>query len=270
MADVCLQRHVGQGQGRGGRGLCGAANSTSVPGPALHLRGLGGGQSPRVPPPDPQEDSDLNSPGGLQERGTVRRNPSGVLVRASLGCLGPRDGIEKSGRWRRREQRWKTTTPIKLWVGDACVLRARCPCGPRAGSAAPLRCGGGHGGTFPGLDPGPGRAAPAPSVPRPRPHPDAHSQPGLGADSGSHSGTCPRSSCSPSRERWDRGARGRKWGYRERGGSGSTWPEPAAARQPEEGASPGTAARQEAGEARGLLGLQGGGGAWAGAGLGAS
>lgn len=82
---------------------------------------------------------------------------------------------------------------------------------------AALRFGGGHGGTFPGLYPGPCRAAPSASVPSPYPNSDSYPQPSFGPDSRSHSGTSPCPSYSPSREHRDWGARGRKWGYRERG-----------------------------------------------------
>lgn len=128
------------------------------------------------------------------------------------------------GRRMGKRQR-KTTTPIVRRGSDACALCAGCPCGPRAGSAAPLRCGGGHGGTFPGPKPGPGSAAPAPSVPGPCPNFDSCAQSGFSPHSGSYSGTSSCPSCSPSREHRDWGGRGRKWR-----GSGSTWPEPAAAR----------------------------------------
>ncbi|KAF5918090.1 hypothetical protein HPG69_015972 [Diceros bicornis minor] len=168
-----------------------------------------------------QGDSNPDSPGSLQERLELTKGQAGVLARDSLGCLGPKNRTEKSGSRRRRERRWKTTTPVMLRSSDACALCAGCPCGPRAGSAALRRAalsfGGGHGGTFPGLDPGSGRAAPSPSVSSPCPNSDSCPQPGFGPNSGSHSGTSPCPSCSPSWEHRDGGARGRKWGDRERG-----------------------------------------------------
>lgn len=231
--------------------MCGEANATPGSRAALAPRG----QNSRFPSTEAcflrcfskysrkQQSSLSQKPSRENE---VRRSQSRVMARASLVYLGPTDKTEKSGsRWR-REPQWKTTTPVMLRRSDACALSAGCPCGPRVGSAVPLRCGGGHGGTYPGLDPGAGHAVPSSSVSSPCPNSDSCPQPGFSPDSGSHSGTSPCPSCSPSREHRDWGSRGRKWGDWERRGSGSTWPEPAAARQPEEGASPGAAARQEA------------------------
>lgn len=91
---------------------------------------------------NPQEDNNLHYPLSLQKRLEVRRGQSGVLACASLGCLRPKDRIEKSGSWKQREQQWMTTTPNMLRGTDACAMNAGCPCGPRAGSAAPRSAAG--------------------------------------------------------------------------------------------------------------------------------
>lgn len=178
-----------------------------------------------------QENSNYNYP-RLKKKKKIRKKLAvnlGCSIEQHLAVCNQETG-PKSGRPRHGERQGKTTTPMVRRGSDACALCAGCPCGPRAGSAAPLRCGGGHGGTFPGPKPGPGRAAPAPSVPGPCPNSDSCAQPGFNPYSGSYSGTSPRPSCSPSREHRDWGGRGRKWGAGQWGGSGSTWPESAAAR----------------------------------------
>lgn len=89
---------------------------------------------------NPQEDNIhylLSLQGGLE----VRRGQSEVLACASLGCLRPRDRVEKSGSWKQKEQQ-RTTTPNMLRGTDACAMSAGCPCGPRAGSAAPRSAAG--------------------------------------------------------------------------------------------------------------------------------
>lgn len=90
---------------------------------------------------NPQEDNNIHYLLSLQGGLEVRRGQSGVLACASLGCLRPRDRVEKSGSWKQKEQQ-RTTTPNMLRGTDACAMSAGCPCGPRAGSAAPRSAAG--------------------------------------------------------------------------------------------------------------------------------
>lgn len=195
------------------------------------------------------------------------------MTQASLVCLGPTDKTEKSGSWRPRERPWKTTTPTMLRRSDACALSAGCPCGPRAGSAAP-RSAAGEDMAEPSQ-----ASTPAPATqprplqsPAPAPTPTPAPSPASAPTPAPTPAPAPAPAAAPAGSTGTGGPGVGSGGTGSGGGSGSTWSEPAAARQPEEGASPGAAARQEAREARGLLGLQGGGGAWGekGAGLGAS
>lgn len=123
------------------------ANATSGPRPALPPSGSGGGQNPRFPQKEARFLGRFSLSPGRQRSGLCRKPSRGTRseegsiwsVNSGLAWLSGTKRTEKSGSWRRRDRRWKTTTPIILRDSDACALCARCPCGPRAGSAAP-RC----------------------------------------------------------------------------------------------------------------------------------
>lgn len=80
-----------------------------------------------------------------------------MLGRASLGCPGFKKEDRKVWKLEAKSGCEKTTTPIMLQGSDACAPNAGCPCGPRAGSAAPRRA--------------PQRGRPWRNLPRPRPRP---------------------------------------------------------------------------------------------------
>lgn len=72
----------------------------------------------------------------------MKRGQCGAFAQASLGCQGPRDQTEKSGSWRQWGKALEDYNSRHAPRSDACALNAGCPCGPRAGSAAPLSAAG--------------------------------------------------------------------------------------------------------------------------------